>query len=136
MATIDDVRTFALALPGTEERINGHTGEPEWRCRAGQIAWMRGPRKSDLTQLAELGRSWPNGPVLAVRTETVALAGELVAADPDVFFTIPHFAEYPAVLLRLEVIAREHLGELIADAWLLRAPKTVARQWLDERGLA
>lgn len=136
MATIDDVRALALALPGAEEKTGGHTGEPAWRCNGGQFAWIRGPRKTDLAQLAELGRSWPEGPVLAVRTETVALAGELVAADPQVFFTIPHFAGYPAVLLRLDAIARDHLGEVLADAWLLRAPKAVARAWLEERGLA
>jgi len=136
MATIDDVRALALALPGAEEKTGGHTGEPAWRCNGGQFAWIRGPRKTDLAQLAELGRSWPEGVVLAVRTETVALAGELVAADPQVFFTIPHFAGYPAVLLRLDAIARDHLGEVLADAWLLRAPKAVARAWLEERGLA
>jgi len=136
MATIDDVRALALALPGAEEKTGGHTGEPAWRCNGGQFAWIRGPRKADLAQLAELGRSWPEGPVLAVRTETVSLAGELVAADPEVFFTIPHFAGYPAVLLRLDAIARDHLGEVLADAWLLRAPKAVARAWLEERGLA
>lgn len=135
MAMIDDARALALALPGVEERIGGHTGEPAWRCNGGQVAWMRGPRKTDLAQLAELGRSWPEGPVLAVRTESTALAEELIAADPDVFFTIPHFAGYPAVLLRLDVISPDHLGEVITDAWLLRAPKTVARTWLDERGL-
>lgn len=135
MATIDDVRALALALPGVEEKVGGHTGEAAWRCNGGQIAWMRGPSQTDLRQLAELGCSWPDGPVLAVRTETVALAGELVTADPAVFFTIPHFAGYPAVLLRLDAIARDHLGELLADAWLLRAPKAVARAWLDERGL-
>ncbi|MDR2322513.1 MAG: hypothetical protein LBE60_12785 [Microbacterium sp.] len=136
MATIDDVRALALALPGVEEKAGGHTGAAAWRCNGGQIAWMRGPSQTDLRQLAELGRSWPDGPVLAVRTETVALAGELVAADPAVFFTIPHFAGYPAVLLQLDAIARDHLGELLADAWLLRAPKSVARAWLDKRGLA
>jgi len=136
MATIDDVRTLALALPGVEERTNGHTGAPEWRCKGGQVAWMRGPRKTDLAQLAELGESWPDGPVLVVRIETAVLAEELVAADPEVFFTIPHFAGYPAVLLRLDVVERDQLGELLADAWLLRAPKTVARQWLAERGLS
>ncbi|MBN9156984.1 hypothetical protein [Microbacterium sp.] len=136
MATIDDVRTLALALPGVEERVGGHTGAPGWRCNGGQIAWMRGPSQTDLRQLAELGRAWPGGPVLAVRTESVALAAELVAADPRIFFTIPHFAGYPAVLLRLDEIAPDQLGEVIADAWLLRAPKAVARQWLDERGLA
>lgn len=136
MATIDDARAIALALPGVEERIGGHTGEPAWRCRSGQVAWIRGPRKTDLAQLEALGRSWPDGPVLAVGTESAAQAGELVAAQPGIFFTIPHFEGFPAVLLRLDAIDSDQLGEVIADAWLLRAPKTVARQWLDERGLA
>jgi len=136
MATIDDARALALALPGVEERIGGHTGEPAWRCNGGQIAWVRGPRKTDLAQLAELGRAWPEGTVLAVRTETAVLAEELVAADPRIFFSIPHFAGYPAVLLRLDAIARDQLSELLADAWLLRAPKAIARAWLAERGLS
>ena len=135
MATLEDVRTLALALPGVEERTNGHTGGPAWRCNGAQVAWLRGPRKTDLAQLAELGRSWPDTAVLAVRTETPMLAAELVAADSSIFFTIPHFAGYPAVLLRLDAIDLEQLGELLADAWLLRAPKSVARQWLAERGL-
>ena len=75
MATMDDVRALALALPGAEERTGGHTGEPEWRCNGGQIAWMRGPSQTDLRQLAELGRSWPEGPILAVRTRPGLIVG-------------------------------------------------------------
>ena len=135
MATIEDVRRIAFALPGVEERIGGHTGEPLWQVKGGKVAWLRGPRKTDLAQLADLGRVWPDGPVLAIQTASAGDAADLVAADPAVFFSIPHFDGYPAVLLRLDVIGADQLAELIADAWLLRAPKAVARAWLAEHGL-
>lgn len=50
-------------------------------------------------------------------------------------FTIPHFDGYPAVLVRLDLIDRDRLAEIIADAWLTRAPARVAKEWLAERGL-
>lgn len=135
MATIDDVREIALVLPGVEEQVNGHSGEAAWGVRRGQFAWMRGPTATDLRQLAELGRSWPAGPVLGVRVGSLEEKEELLAAEPDWLFTIPHFDHYPALLVRLDAIDRDRLAEIIADAWLDRAPKTVAKAWLAERGL-
>lgn len=135
MATLDDVRAIALALPGAEEKVGGHTGEPAWRLKSGQFAWMRGPRGTDLRQLAELGREWPDGPVLGIRVASLEEKQALLAAEPDALFTIPHFDGYPAVLVRLDAIDRERLGEIIADAWLTRAPARVAREWLHAHGL-
>ncbi|HKT56727.1 MAG TPA: hypothetical protein VJR25_08140 [Microbacterium sp.] len=136
MATIDDVRAVALALPGTEEQLSGHTGAPSWRTGTGQFAWLRGPRQTDLHQLAAEGRSWPDGDVLAVRTESLGEKDALLAAEPELLFDIPHFRGYPALLVRLAAIDRERLAELVTDAWLTRAPKTVARAWLDAHGLS
>lgn len=135
MATLDDVRALALALPGAEEKVGGNTGEPAWRLKSGQFAWMRGPRGTDLRQLAEIGREWPDGPVLGIRVGSLEEKEALLAAEPDALFTIPHFDGYPAVLARLDNIDRERLGEIIADAWLTRAPARVAREWLDAHGL-
>jgi len=135
MATLDDVRAIALALPGAEEKVGGHTGEPAWRLKSGQFAWLRGPSSTDLRQLAEIGREWPDGPVLGIRVGSLEEKEALLAAEPDALFTIPHFDGYPAVLARLDAIDRERLGEIIADAWLTRAPARIAREWLDARGL-
>lgn len=135
MATVDDVREIALALPGVEERIGGHTGEPAWRVTSGQIAGVRGPRATDLRQLAELGRAWPEGPVLSVRVGSLEEKDALLAAEPEALFSIPHFDGYPGMLVRLDAIDRERLAEIIADAWLVRAPARVAKAWLAERGL-
>ncbi|MFB4352408.1 hypothetical protein RAC69_04610 [Microbacterium sp. LS_15] len=136
MATIDDARAIALALPGVTERVGGHTGEPAWRLSSGQIAWIRGPRATDLRQLAALGAAWPERPVLAVRVGSQEEKEALLAAESEALFTIPHFDGYSGLLVRLDAIERDRLAELIADAWLVRAPVLVAKRWLDERGLA
>lgn len=135
MVTLDDVREIALALPGVTERPGGHTGGPSWRLPSGQIAWIRGPSKVDLRQLADLGLEWPEGPVLGVRVASLEEKATLLAAEPDGLFSIPHFDGYPGVLVQLDTVEKDRLAEIIADAWLVRAPVLVAKQWLAERGL-
>ena len=75
---------------------------------------------------------WPDGPVIGVRTEGLDGKEALLGSFPDVFFTIPHFDGYPAVLVRLDAIDLEQLREVVTDAWLLKAPKRVAKEWLAE----
>lgn len=130
MATLDDVRDIALALPGTVERSEGHRGGLSWRTTAGGFVWQRGPTGRDLEQLAALGRAWPEGEVVGVRTDGVQVKEALLETYPERFFTIPHFDGYPAVLVRLTAIDREQLREVVTDAWLLKVPKRVANEWL------
>jgi hypothetical protein len=56
----------------------------------------------------------------------------LLADDPGVYFTTPHFNGYPAVLVRLEEIGVAELGEVLTEAWLCCAPKRVAARYLEE----
>ncbi len=135
MATLDDVRRIARELPGVTEKIEGHRGGASWRTASGMFVWERGPGKRDLEQLADLGREWPQGTVLGVRTDGLEGREELLAAFPELFFTIPHFDGYPAVLLRLDTIGVDQLREVVVDAWLLRAPRTVGEKWLADQGL-
>jgi hypothetical protein len=130
MATLDDVRAIALGFPGVEERVDGHRGGATWRTSAGTFVWERGPGKRDLEQLAAQGRDWPSGDVIGVRTDGEQTKDALIETFPGVFFTIPHFDGYPAVLLRVDTIDLPHLIEVITDAWLLRSPKAVGRAWL------
>ena len=58
----------------------------------------------------------------------------LVADDPAIYFTTPHFNGFPAVLVRLERIQEAELRELIVEAWLARVPKRLAKQYLDSIG--
>ncbi len=73
----------------------------------------------------------PHGPILGIRVEHVVAKEALLADDPAVFFTTPHFDGYPAVLVRLDAIAVEELREVIVEAWLARAPKRLAREYVD-----
>ena len=126
MATWDDVRRIALALPETSERPSH--GHAFWRVRDKGFVWERPLRGTDLEAL---GDAAPSGPILGARVEHLVAKEALLADDPDVFFTIPHFDGYPAVLARLERIGLDDLRELIVEAWLARAPKRLAQAYLN-----
>jgi hypothetical protein len=55
----------------------------------------------------------------------------LLRAEPDVFFTTPHYDGYPAMLVRLSAIQPEELREVLIDSWRRVAPKRLLKQ-LDE----
>ena len=125
MATWDDVRRIALSLPDTTE--SGMYGSLSWRVHDKAFGWERPLRQADL---AELGEDAPSGPVLAARVPDEGVKEVLVADEPDVYFTTSHFKGYAAVLVRLEQIEVADLEELLVDAWLTRAPKKLAKQYL------
>lgn len=130
MATLDDVRALALGLPGVIEQVDGHRGGASWRTPAGAFAWERRPSGRDLEQLTALGRDWPDGVVVGLRTDGQQVKQALLETYPDAFFTIPHFDGYPAVLVRLDAIDPALLREVVTDAWLLKVTKRVANEWL------
>lgn len=70
----------------------------------------------------------PNPEVLAVRVASLAEKEELLAADPEKFFTEPHYNGFPAVLVRLPAIDAGELAELITDAWRCQAPRALAAE--------
>lgn len=136
MATIEDVRRIALSFPRVVEKPVGHGGGASWCTNAGKLAWERPPRTHDLEQLAALGKEWPEGAIIGIRVEDEQAKLALIETRPDVFFTIPHFDGFPAVLTRVAAIDEQLLREMLTDAWLLRVPPTVGRSWLAEHGLA
>jgi hypothetical protein len=127
MATWDDVQRLALALPHTAER-SSRDGLMAWDVKDKTFAWERPLRRADLQAL---GDAAPDGPVLAARVPDPGVKEALIADDPGVYFTTPHFDGYPAILVRLERIALAELEELLTEAWLARAPKRVAAEFLD-----
>ena len=68
----------------------------------------------------------PNPEVIAVRVGDDIHKQLLLAEDPDVFFTEPHYDGYPAVLVRLPRIDRKRLRELVTEAWELRRSSSQA----------
>jgi hypothetical protein len=127
MASWDDVRRIALALPETSERSS--RGQASWRVRDEGFVWERPLRPADVRALGDRA---PTGPILGARVEHLVAKEALLADDPDVFFTTPHFDGYPAVLVRLGRITVEDLEEVIVEAWLARAPKRLARQYVED----
>ena len=63
-----------------------------------------------------------------MRVASVAEKEELLAADPEKFFTEPHYNGFPAVLVRLPAIDAGELAELITDAWRCQAPRALAAE--------
>jgi hypothetical protein len=126
VATWDDVRRIALALPQTIERSS--RGNLEWRVKDKGFVWERPLRRADREALGDRA---PDGPILGARVEHVGIKEALLANDPDVFFTTPHFDGYPAILVRLDRISVEELHDLIFEAWLAQVPKRVAKEYLD-----
>jgi len=125
MATWDDVRRLALALPETDERNS--RGGFEWRVKDKGFVWERPLRKADIEAL---GDAAPDGDILGARVPDEGAKFALIADDPSVYFTTPHFNGYPAILVRLSEIDETELEELIVEAWLAKAPKRLAKEYL------
>ena len=128
IASWDDVSRLALAMPQAGEDLR--RGQRFWRVRDKLFVWERPLRKSDLRAL---GESAPAGPILGARVEHLVAKEALLADDPDVYFTTPHFDGYAAILVRLERVALEDLEELVVEAWLAVAPARLAKDYLAAR---
>jgi hypothetical protein len=122
----DEVRQIALGLPETSEQ--SRRGLAAWRVREKLFVWERPLRQSDLRAL---GDAAPTGPILGARVEHLLAKEALLADNPAVYFTTPHFDGYPAILVRLEQIDGKELEEVIVEAWLARAPKRLAREYAE-----
>ena len=122
MATWTDVARIVSELPETSE-----ASPRNWRVRKKLIAWERPLRKADYEAL---GANAPDGDILGARVADEGVKFALVGDEPGVYFTTPHFDGYPAVLVRLAEIGVPELEELITDAWLAQAPKTLAKAFL------
>ena len=128
MADHDDVRRIVRSLPGVaEEGDSGRFGvSVERGGKRRGIAW-------EWMERVEPGKPRvPNPYVLAVRVANGSEKEILLAADPDVFFTEPHYNGFPAVLVRLAAIGVDELAELLTDGWRCQAPKSVVKEF-DQR---
>ena len=127
MATWDDVASVVGELQLTEER-----SPHEWRVGKKLIAWERPLRKSDYDALTAAGEEPPQGDILGVRVADEGVKFALIADEPELYFTPPHFDGYPAVLVKLAAIDEGGLRELIVEAWLMQAPKHLVQEFLGQ----
>jgi len=129
VASWDDVRRLALALPETGERLSRELRQ--WRVRDKLFVWERPLRRADLEAL---GDEAPDGAILGARVEHLGAKEALLADASRLYFTTPHFDGYAAILVRLDAIGAQDLDELIVEAWLARAPKRLAEAYLAGAG--
>jgi hypothetical protein len=130
MATMADLDELALALPQTTKEVSDD-GLPSYRVHGKLFCCQRGRRADALDPVT--GERLDD--VLMFRVADLDVKELLLADDRDIYFTTPHFDGYPAVLVRIPQLARldrGELGDLVAEAWLTRAQKRVAKAWLAE----
>jgi hypothetical protein len=132
MTTMADLDALALALPQATKELSDD-GRPSYLVH-GKLFCVHRDRRRDAVD-PETGERLDD--VLMFRVPDLDVKELLLADDRGVYFTTPHFAGYPAVLVRIPDLARidrEELRDLVAEAWLTRAQKRVAKAWLAEHG--
>lgn len=104
MSTDDDVRRLSIALPEVTERTS--YGMPAFYVADRIFARLH----------EEPG-------VLVAWRESVDDREELVAADPQKFFTTDHYRGHASILVRLDHVDADELSELLSESWEARAPR-------------
>jgi hypothetical protein len=130
-ATVADIHEIAGTMPGVET-TPGKT--LVYQVRGKSFVFFRNPRPDAVDP--ETGERYGDVVVFWVESEEQKTA--LVLDDRTPFFTTPHFKGHPSVLLRhsrVGELSRHELAEVVYDAWLARAPKRLAKQWLAEHHL-
>ena len=110
MPTWEDVEAIGLRYPGVEA-----------------AAWFGTPGlKVGGKGMCRL-RTGPDA--LVIRVLDLGDREALLQGQPEVFFTTPHYDGYPYVLVQLEKVDPGQLEELVEDAWRIRAPKGLVREY-------
>jgi hypothetical protein len=128
-----DLDELALALPQATKEVSDD-GRPSYLVHGKMFCFHRSRRPDAVDP--ETGARM--GDVLMFRVADLGIKELMLADERGVFFTTPHFDGYPAVLMRIPDLARidrEELHDLVAEAWLTRAQKRVAKAWLAEQGV-
>jgi hypothetical protein len=129
MTTYAEVEELALALPETTSTPS-YGGAPALRVNKKLFARVRGEMADHVDELT--GNAY--GEVLMVGVADLGEKEALLTSDPRVYFTIPHYDGYPAVLVRLAFADLAELRELLTEAWIRAAPKRALRAHVETIG--
>jgi hypothetical protein len=112
MATFDDVRRVAMAMPETEEILTWET-DVTFRVRR-KIFAIGGDGATHVSIKA-----------------TPDVQADLLDRDPETFASAPYVGRFGWVNVRLTSVDQHELEKLLRDAWRLTAPKKVVAALAD-----
>ena len=127
---MDDLDELALELPQATKELS-EDGRPVYTVHGKLFCFHRG-RRADAVD--ENGERLDD--VLMFRVADLDVKELLLSDSRGIYFTTPHFKGYAAVLVRipdLGRLGRDELRDLVAEAWLTRAQKRVAKAWLADQ---
>ena len=122
-----DLERLALGMP--EATMNVDDGRPTYLVHGKMFCFHRSPRKDAVDP--ETGERLDD--VLVFRVADLGVKEMLLADARGIYFTTPHWDGYSAVLMRirdLDRLDRDELRDLVEEAWLTRAQKRLAKEWL------
>jgi hypothetical protein len=119
MATPADVRRIALSLPETVQEDGRFAFAVRNKDKLKGFAWVW------LERITPKKARVPNPAVIAVRVANLNEKDLMVSAEPEKYFTEPHYNGYPAVLVRLAAVSMPELRELLTEAWRCQAPASL-----------
>jgi len=122
-----DLDKLALALPEVTKELEG--GRPTYKVGGKFFCFHRSPRRDALDP--DTGERLDD--VLVFRVADLGVKEMLLSDARGIYFTTPHWNGYSAVLMRipdLRQLERDELRDLVEEAWLTRAQKRLAKEWL------
>jgi hypothetical protein len=129
-ANADDVHEICVSLPEVE--FGTSWGDrPTYKIRGRGFVLHRAPHGTAV----DPATGEPYDDLLVIVTPSAVEKQELVQDERLPFFTIDHFNGHNAVLVqqsRLGEMDRDELAEIITDAWAARAPRTLAKKYLQD----
>jgi len=122
-----DLDALALAMPDATKQVED--GRPTYKVHEKMFCFHRRRRKDAVDP--ETGEQLDD--VLVFRVADLGVKEMLVADVRGIYFTTPHWNGYSAVLMRIRDLGQldlDELRDLVEEAWLTRAQKRLAREWL------
>ncbi|WP_028645418.1 MmcQ/YjbR family DNA-binding protein [Nocardioides sp. URHA0020] len=126
-ARVEDVHEVALAMPHVEV-AHGSQENPVYQVGKKSFVFFRTPRPDAFDP--ETGERYDD--VIVFWVDPVD-KDAMVLDESTPYFTTPHFDGHPSVLLRASRIGeltRDEIAEVVQDAWLSRASRRRAADWL------
>jgi hypothetical protein len=109
--TYEQVKEWALALPGTAEVYVEDWGHPTLRVNNKMFA-----------------TGAPESPTMSVKASLEEQA-ELIATDPQTYSSAPYSGRYGWVRVQLSSVDPGEMRELIIEAWRRTAPKRMVASY-------